>query len=252
MSEPKIPNDEPKEPTPSVKQCNAVDSILVSKWRISDSMALQLFKRSYPIEIPLKASVHLWRPGKDFPSLGEFLYTFEHSFGPSSVKYDDYKQSFSFPFLMEATLGDRVIHFVLNIWDYKGAIEFRFRRMIEREEDFSKKTDVIQTCTEPSDAEFEYIVGYLLGWIKGYVNTRCEYCRPEKPFYRIIPAALTIYGFLESFFCTHFEDSDSFDAKVSELKELIPSKTESPTDSKARIAEVMALIDQAKLESTGH
>ncbi|MCF7963720.1 MAG: hypothetical protein K9M08_23515 [Pirellula sp.] len=234
------------------KQCNALDRILVSKWRISDSMALQLFKRSYPIEIPFKASVNLWRPGKDFPSLGEILYAFELSFGPSSAKYDDYKQSFSFPFLMEAKLGERVIHFVLNIWDYKGAIEFRFRRIIEREEDLSKKADVIQQCTERSDTEFEYIVGYLIGWIKGYVNTRCEYSRPEKPFYRIIPAALMIYGYLESFFCSHFEDSDSFDARASELKELIPSKTEPPTESNARIAEVMALIRQAKLESTDH
>ena len=124
--------------------------------------------------------------------------------------------------------------------------------MIEREEDLSKKADVIQQCTELTDTEFEYIVGYLIGWIKGNVNTRCEYSRPEKPFYRIIPASLTIYGYLESFFCSHFEDSDSFDARVSELKELIPSKTEPPTESNERIAEVMALIRQAKLESTDH
>ena len=200
----------------------------------------------------MKASVHLWRPGKDFPSLGEILYAFELSFGQSSAKYDDYKQSFSFPFLLEAKLGDRVIHFVLNIWDYKGAIEFRFRRMIEREEDLSKKIDVIQQYTELSDVEFEYIVGYLLGWIEGYVNTRREYSRPEKPFYRIIPAALTIYGYLERFFCSQFEDSDSFDARASELKELIPSKIIPLTDSQARIAEVMAMIEQAKRESIGH
>jgi hypothetical protein len=231
------------------KQCSASDRIVVRKWRISDSMALQLSKRSYPVDMPLKASVYLWRTGKDFPSLGEILYVFEHSFGPSSAKYDDYKQSFSFPFLVEATLGDRVVHLVLRICDYKGAIEFRFRRMIEREEDLSKELDYIQHCDDLSDADFEYIVGYLLGWVEGFVNTRCEYCRPEKPFYRTIPVTLTIYGYHEGFFCTHFDDSDQFDAKLSVLKELMPSKTDPHTDSNAKIAETVSLIDQAKRES---
>jgi hypothetical protein len=213
-------------------------------------MAFELYRRSYPVEIPLGAAVLLWRPGESFPELGKILFVLEDTFGPSSEKYDNYKQSFSFPCFLEVKIGDEVIHLVLNIWDFKGAIDFRFRRMIERDEDLSKKTDVIACCTEISEADFEYIVGFLVGWIEGYVNTRCEYSRPKEPFYRTVQAALTVYGYYENdFFYKHYEDHAAFEAEVAELRKRIPAQSALTLDSNQRIADAKKWIEKAKQES---
>jgi len=233
--------------TKNQSEDGAVDKIKICKWRLSDSVTHELSKRSYPIDIPLRASVILWKPGKTFPGLGKILVALEDEYGRSSRKYDNYKQSFSFPFLIEMKVDHRVMHYVWNLWDYKGAVDFRFRRMIERPEDLPKKNDVISIDTEISEQEFEYLVGFLVGWIEGYVNARCKYVKTLQPFYRSIPASLTIYGFEEdAFYCTNFDESQAFDNRVDELKKKYPLQPEHIDRSIEWIADVKKHIEKAK------
>ena len=232
------------------KQVAFSDRIKIRKWRLSDSTSHALSLRSYAIAMPHRASVLMWQLGEGFPSLGQILFAFEDTFGPSSKGFDSHKQSFSFPLLLEVDLGETVIHLVWNVSDYRGSLDFRFSRVIEREEDLSKKQDVIHSYTEISVEEFDYVVGYLVGWIEGYVQSRCACQQPAEPFYRIIPANLIIYGYIENeYFCNQYEDSAIYKAKVAELREKSPAKSEPPQDPKVRVADAKAWIEKAKEEN---
>lgn len=134
-----------------------------------------------------------------------------------------------------------------DLWDYKGAVDFRFRRMIEHPEALPKRNDVISVDTEISEQEFEYLVGFLVGWIEGYVNARCNHLKTLQPFYRIVPASLTVYGFEEhAFYCINFDESQAFNDRVDELKKKYPQKPERDDRSIEWIAEVKKYIEKAK------
>lgn len=224
--------------------------ISIEKWRLTDSMVSQLYRRSFPVDIPLAASVSLWRSGNEFPCLGKLLFAFEDCFGPSSPSFDDYKQSFRFPFLMEVQLGNDRIHLLWNLWDIKGRVDFNFRRMIERDEDAAKSTSTIVSLDEVSTAEFEYLVSYLSGWIKGLTRAYCKAIQPAKPFVRSIPSSLTVYGYCENdYFCDHFLDYQEFERRVADLKAKINDPIPIPTIPLDVITETKAWIERAKQES---
>lgn len=223
---------------------------MISKWRLADPIAQELVGRSYAIEMPLEAKVLLWRPSSEFPSLGKVFFTLEAAFAPSSPGFDDYKQSFCFPFLLEVSVADKVIHLLWHLMDYKGLLDFHFRRVIECEEDLAKKAGVMHTFSEMSTADFGYVVAFLVGWIEGYVNTRCEYIQPTEPFFKVIRGSLFVYGYDEGeFFSMQFEDPNEFSAKLSELRQKIPEHPKAKEDPIARLNDTRTWIEKAKQES---
>lgn len=227
-----------------------ISVINIRQWRLSDSMLEELSDRSFPVQLPLEVASTLWRHDRDIPELGKILFALELSNGPSSRRYDDFKQSFRFPFLVEVTLPDRKIHLIWNLWDFRRSIEFHFLRVIERVEDVSKRSSVFVLLDEIAQSDLQYIVNFLIGWIKGYCNTACEYCQPTEPFYRVIRSNLVIYGFNDSsFFCHRYKDFELFEERVSEFKKLIPGRGKTSEDPLAVVEDAKAWIEQAKRET---
>ncbi len=225
--------------------------ISLQEWRLSDLIWFELSKRSFPLQLPLSAAIVLYRPGKDFPSLGAILFGFEAGYGPCSKKIDNFKQSFRFPFLLQVRIDETVYHLIWELFDVRGHVDFGFRRIIEREADVEKSTSVIVTWDEISEDDIGFIVGYLVGYIKGYCNTRYKYCQPDKPFYRAIPSELMLYGFFSGeFFSQQFEDEESFDRRLAELKAQVPDVPPAKKTPADLILETKAWIDRAKERSS--
>jgi hypothetical protein len=134
--------------------------------------------------------------------------------------------------------------------DYKGALDFRFGRIIEREEDLFRKKDILHSFNEISSSSFDHIVSYLIGWVEGLTEAYCEFTRPAKPFYRTIPTTLTIYGFEDgNFFYECYEDSSAFEAKKNELRAKTPDQELITSMPNTRITLAKACIERVKQES---
>lgn len=159
--------------------------------------------------------------------------------------------AFRFPFLLQVQIDETVYHLIWELFDVRGHVDFGFRRIIEREVDFEKLPNRIVLWDEISEGDFGYVVGYLVGFIEGYCNARYEYCKPDKPFYRAIPSELMLYGFFSGdFFTQQFEDEESFDRRLAELKAQVPDVPPAKKTPADLVLETKAWIDRAKERSS--
>jgi hypothetical protein len=206
-----------------------LDEFMVSLTRLDDAAFSKLRRLSIAIEEDDWFMMSLLYPmpwieetqERKRLNLAELRFVLEHLYGESSEYFDDYKCSFSFPFLLNVTKGDRVLGYLLRINDFRGSLEFQLRRRVDRQ-------DQVDThLHKPFEDEFSrkeinqfsaYLYGYLMGRYEALVELNV---RP-RPFVYRIEANLVIYGYGDGrFFQKCYERSEEFDEAYRRLAEQI-------------------------------
>lgn len=174
-------------------------------WRLNDVDYKQLRSRSYSIRYnPLfmlsLASMDRGKP--DELILPKVLLVMEEEFGKSSKYIDDWKQTFSFPFLLAIHKPNGIFYYLLRIEDFLGGLEFNLCRVVDELKYVGLDLQVSHLPIEDelSNSEIEYLVSYL--W--GYLQARSQFLhilQPDiKPFFRHVGASHVLYGYWDGKF----------------------------------------------------
>lgn len=153
----------------------------------------------------------------------EFTFSRLHAvlnilFGESSMSLDDWKQSFKYSFLIEFKKDDVEYHYLLNIYNARGSLEFAFYKITD---DTSLEKGIYhQSFNELTRREMAQIVNrlmYFLLVIIRIIEGRSQ-TSPTiiKPFIEKVESNLIVYGYDgKAFFDYHFDESSKLDEFVN-------------------------------------
>jgi hypothetical protein len=174
-------------------------------WRLNDAEYQQLRSRSFSIRYNSLFMLSLGSMDRGKPDelmLPKVLLVMEEEFGKSSKYMDDWKQTFSFPFLLAIHKPSGTFYYLLRIEDYRGGLEFNLCRIVDEHKYVGLDLRVTHLPIEDefSNAEIEYLVSYLWGFLQA--NSRyLHVLQPEiKPFFRHVVASHVLYGYWDGKF----------------------------------------------------
>jgi hypothetical protein len=174
-------------------------------WRLNDAEYKQLRSRSFSIRynsLFMLSLASMDRGKLDELILPKVLLVMEEEFGKSSKYIDDWKQTFSFPFLLAIHKPHGIFYYLLRIEDYRGGLEFNLYRIVDelRHVGLDLRVSHLPIEDEFSNTEIEYLVSYLWGFLQA--NSRyLHVLQPEiKPFFRHVGASHILYGYWDGKF----------------------------------------------------
>jgi hypothetical protein len=174
-------------------------------WRLNDVDYKQLRSRSCSIRynsLFMLSLASMDRGKLDELILPKVLLVMEEEFGKSSKYIDDWKQTFSFPFLLAIHKPNGIFYYLLCIEDFCGGLEFNLCRVVDELKHVGLDLQVSHLPIEDelSNSEIEYLVSYL--W--GYLQARSQFShilQPDiKPFFRHVGASHILYGYWDGKF----------------------------------------------------
>ncbi len=148
--------------------------------RLLDDELHLLGPRTSPIRLP-------WRwPEPEKFELSKTLAGATALFGRSSEHFDDYKQTFRFPFMLTGQRGKVSIRYLVNVMDLRGDVEVSFHRYHGK---ISSRGEVAPVRTEMTADELIYLGDFILGYLLGAGSAQ-----PGSNFFHAVSADLLVYG----------------------------------------------------------
>lgn len=226
----------------------AAEQVPFSLWRLSDAEYQQLRSQSFRIQLDgmWLLRLALDRHGPDELNLPKTLLVLEAKFGRSSTYLDDWKQTFSFPFLLAITKPSETFYHLLTIADYRGALEFWLYRIGDDLKYSQERLDISHQpiANEFSDDEIKYVISYLWGFLEGYASQRCQ--GEIKPFFRHVDSNHVIYGYWDGKFVEEqIDDLEEYEQMVRTLKATYGEPVISETEKVTCIREMIQAIAQS-------
>ena len=154
------------------------------------------------------------------PPLGlpQFFLMMCQRFGDSGTAFDDYKQSFTFPFHMVTRKGETTGDYLVLIEDWKGGLNVRvYRRFGKPRKD--RSAWVRPREEEFSSEDFHFLVSYLDGYLSSLEEAYRPLLAKEAPdFLHRVDSTFLLYGYWKGKPFEHqFEDCDEYDRKRAQL-----------------------------------
>jgi hypothetical protein len=181
--------------------------------RIDDHHFYLLFRESICIDI----DYFIWWEIKDSfkksdppLNLAKYYTMFRHAFGESGNHYDDWKGAFNFAFKVDVLNDLTVTPYILNVVNLRGAVEFKFRKII-LPEDLSYERGIVHPAfaDEFSLEQMNFLAGYLSGFAEGFWG-KGRIVNIEN-FVKEVSSNKILFGCLDGcFFEKYFEDADEF------------------------------------------
>ena len=202
------------------KDIFTLDNFDVEMRRLSDLDYRALYRRSVGVSEDGTFFLHcilLPSRGNTIPrlNLAEFRFVMEHFCGASGVLYDDYKESFSFPFAVTITKDDQTYPYVLNICDWRGSLEFAFRKIVAREEEANGV--VRPPFPEFSQGDIREFIAHFYGFMIGYFESASKMMANPPAYVAQIASSCIVYGYKDGrFFEKHFDSGEEFDQAVAQ------------------------------------
>lgn len=204
-------------------------------WRLDDDEYLVLRRRSLAIEddYNLLMRLNFDRTEDKCLSLGEALSALTELAGPSSNSFDDFKQSFSFPFLHGLPADRPPANYLLTVQDVRGSLYFSSCRVVEKG-DLRIKQHLLHKpfSEELNREELNILAATMYGYLQGF----SEYVTPL-PFVEKIDSQLIVYGYaVGNYFKEQHDREDAYKAAVEQWRRIVASHddkqaTDSPTDT---------------------
>ncbi len=150
-------------------------------------------------------------------NLAQIYCTLTELCGESNKFIDNYKGSFSFPFLLEVKKSGKQFNYLLTIFDFRGSIEFGFRKLLQPQDTYDKRF-LYQPFTEGfSREEINNLIVYMYSYVKGvFEDISKDY---QKPFFKKVISNTILYGYKDgNFFEEQYNSSDDFENAVKLLE----------------------------------
>ncbi len=153
-----------------------------------------------------------------YSSLSKMYTTLKDLFGESGKGYDDWKCSFSFPFLIKFQDKNSEFDYLMNVIDIKGGIEILFFKIVhEDDEKYQRKDMIYEPSEEFAQDEMIYFMNYFAGYLSGYHEMLQH--KYNEPFFKTISGSGIVYGYKDGhFFDKIFETGEDFGIFIDTLR----------------------------------
>ncbi len=187
-------------------------------WRLTENGYAAWFTKTLPIFEDGYYIFHilrdLSRAGRDL-ELPHIYAVLARRFGWSSRQRDEWKQAFTFPFLLEFEQQGQAIRYLMTIAQYRSGLEFRFRRQRLGREAYDP--DVYQPPFEAefSREEMNECAGFLLESLA--LTFQADPDSYVRDFHLIVPSNHIAYGCREGvFYLGQEQDPGRFQAHAQD------------------------------------
>jgi hypothetical protein len=135
-------------------------------------------------------------------------------FGESGKYYDDWKGSFSFPFLIHFHKRKREYGYVMNLMNLRTSVEFNLAKLISPGNKRIKRGILHEPFKEFPREEITYFINYFIGFLTGFFNPD----RYDEPFVKSVKSNLIVFGYKDGqFFDDQYESEKEFRKALKEL-----------------------------------
>lgn len=163
-------------------------------------------------------------------SLGRARAALTELAGPSSAAFDDYKQSFRFPFLLGTPPDRPHADYRLVVQDVRGSIYYSMSRVAPADDPRIKR----HLLHPPFDEEFSrqelnVLAATFHGFLKGYSKTVDP--RHSQPFVATVDSQFIVYGCVDgAFFEESHEEQDAYRAACGKWRDACRRQTATRAD----------------------
>jgi len=137
-------------------------------------------------------------------------------FGESGEHYDDWKGSFSFPFLISFQKNGLEYEYLMNVYNFRKSIEFRVMKLIPASEKSFDRTVEHKPFDEFPKTEINNVISYFVGYLTGAFEILS--LRYDTPFFKVVESENIIFGYKEGCFFEEYYDEDEFYDTIRQLK----------------------------------
>ncbi|MBI4603616.1 MAG: hypothetical protein HY721_16815 [Planctomycetes bacterium] len=156
-------------------------------------------------------------------SLGKFYASMKCLFGERGQMFDDWKGAFSFPLALEVPGAPRRPAYLLNVTDFRGGVEHRFRELVDRSD--PRLENPVYYAPDPkvlSQDKIERFLAYLVGFQSGYYETAGR--QRQETFLLSVESNHILYGFDgRRFFEKSIVSEKTFTRRRSQLAKHLPA-----------------------------
>jgi len=186
--------------------------------RLNDDQFYELHNNSIPIFDDYGHLMSLNRyENTIFPNFSKIYVTLKKIFGESGKYYDDWKNSFSFPFLIYFKKDEEQFVYLMNIFNIRSSIEFSIRKVIHIDDETYKKDVLHDPFEEFPREEINYFIEYLAGYLTGYFKSLEK--QYDEPFFKTVESNLILFGYKDgSYFDDQYDNEEEFHQAIRELK----------------------------------
>ena len=136
-------------------------------------------------------------------------------FGESGNYYDDWKGSFSFPFLIYLQKEEE-FGYLMNIYNIKSSIEFKIAKLIHADDKRLERDILHNPFEEFPREEINYLIDYFVGFLTGYFKSVRD--RYDEFFFKTVKSNLILFGYRDGcFFDNQYENEEEFRKAIQDL-----------------------------------
>jgi hypothetical protein len=177
--------------------------------RLNDEQFYLLYKNSISISEDYK---HLMSLSIDedtiYSSFSKMYMTLNELFGESGNHYDDWKGSFSFPFLINFQKEEE-FGYLMNLYNIRSSIEFKIAKLIHEDDERFERDILHNPFEEFPREEINYFINYFVGFLTGYFNSVRD--RYDEFFFKTVKSNLILFGYKDGcFFDNQYENEEEF------------------------------------------
>jgi len=143
--------------------------------------------------------------------------------GPSGKSFDDFKQSFCFPFLHGVPADRPAADYLMTVQDVRGSLYFSHRRVVAKSDPQIKEHRLHEAFAEEFDREeLNVLAATMYGFLSGF----SQYLTPS-PFVEKVDSEHIVYGYAKgNYFQEQHADHDAFKAAIDEWRRIIAASDE--------------------------
>lgn len=153
-----------------------------------------------------------------YSNLAKMYITLKSCFGESSHFYDDWKASFSFPFLIAFTEDGDNFEYLMNVFNWRSSIEFSFFKLVKENNDDYAGNAYCDPFEEFSRSEINFFIDSFVEYL-----TRCFEVlknRYDEFFFQVVESNRIVFGYSSGeYFSREYDDEEEFHEVVQKLNE---------------------------------
>ena len=186
--------------------------------RLNDEQFYLLYKNSISIFEDYAHLMYLSTANDNiYSSFSKMYVTLKELFGESGKYYDNWKGSFSFPFLIYFQKGEEEFGYLMNLHNIRSSIEFKIAKLIHADDDMFKRDILHKPFAEFPREEINYFINYFVGFLTGYFESIRD--RYDEFFFKIVESNLILFGYKDGhYFDNQYETEEEFHEAIQELK----------------------------------
>lgn len=186
--------------------------------RLNDEQFHLLYKNSISILEDYEYFMHpSLRKDTIYSNFSKMYIALTELFGKSGKYYDDWKSSFSFPFIIHFQKGEEEFEYLMNLYNYRSSIKFEIAKLIYSDDNIFKRDILHNPLEEFPRVDIRNFISFFVGFLTGYFESINE--RYDKFFFKIVQSNHILFGYKDGrFFDNEYEKEEEFNEAIQELK----------------------------------